>query len=261
MNSTLWLFAAIGILVLIVGIQGAINIRTKRAFNAERELVGKGFGELNAFLINSYRGNLRAIRRQAERDIRAAQVKAISTTLREVGDLEQATGISLSGHTLGEKIVPNTESEDWLHDLLNGRADRPRTATDTVREAARGTGLDIDALLKNGFVPFTMPDGSAALKRSTERVFTWSPGEPIPEHFPEEIKTTLRAAQAHYDAENGESGGGTVDFDAAKMAVEKGVGGVSHPGGSADPMADHEHGSNESFAPERTVPRYPRNVA
>lgn len=261
MNSTLWLFAAIGILVLIVGIQGAINIRTKRAFNAERELVGKGFGELNAFLINSYRGNLRAVRRQAERDVRAAQVKAISTTLREVAELEQATNISLSGHTLGEKIVPNTESEDWLHDLLHGRTDRPRTATET----ARAHGLDIEALLRSGFQPITMPDGSPALKRTTERTFMWSPGEPIPEHFPEEIKATLRAAQAHHDAENG--GDGTVDFEAAKKAAEGGEGGMyadgrtPHPGGSAEPMADHEHGSNESFAPGRTVPRYPRNVA
>jgi hypothetical protein len=200
---------AIAVLVAVVVVQEALSVKAARAYDKLKRERDKERVALAKATIEGIDGFIKS----AEREMRRRVIKAIDDSVNEIIALEKRTGRSAAEVFQGG--VTSKALDDWM--LGTPVRDRPVfTKHDPLA----------DALSK--------------LTGSAAEVFAWSPGDPIPDGVPNEVKAMLREISS-------------LDHDLRHGPIF-----TPKDGGSADPLADPTSntgtggldGTDPAFAPK-----------
>jgi hypothetical protein len=240
------LYAAIGLLIAIVAVQGALYVRSRRAYVAD---VATHKAEA-AKLAEAASTAILAILKSGGDAMKKLQVKTVGATLAEIVKLEKQTG---------ERIADMTD--DRFAEVMFGAAPsftrgkgftmhnsrtfdphpwRPGNHSNTMENFLRSLGMpggptrsEAKAdVLRRGYGG----DPLADLLGPGARTIVWSPGDPIPEDAPPEVKELLRSFN---DAGNAAADPYAHVADTIK-AGDRDDGRTFHTSdaGSAEPLAD-----------------------
>jgi hypothetical protein len=219
------LYAVIAALAVISAVTLAFNVR---AGNKLAEVRRKS----SEYQAQSVQAKL-ALIAAAEEEMDARVAKATLAALKKAYTVEKHTGLTI-GEVFGTIVGAGSEPMDAREVIAAGFAHKLSEGAELGESSysnfggASGLGEILSRALRegNGGSPATWTDEGVHFTKAdglTTATFDWGPGEPIPANLPPQVQDLLRNLQAEHDANEGNGGIKSPNFD-----TNEGSGGTRH---------------------------------